>query len=464
MNPSPASGTPGRTPGSTPNGAPRPIIRRQKPADPLVRRKPPRRPPPANSTASKNLPNNGLPSRQPNSASTATRSFKTNADLLNPLTTISLKDAGTGIAQSGFTTASPGTYIDYPVIMTKRQIKEGLRHHVARFHSKDLVDPSDEKIWTRPVRLHRRDPRAPAPGQKLQELDAKDQEIEEEREKQDAIRAQREAQRAADMAEVAPSMSNPNSKRLGIGQKKITQVFRKDETEEQRANSQLKYEEALPWHFEDFDNRQTWIGGYEAALSSTFAQFAFKDGKFYVAPVEKWYRFTQKRTFTKTQKELEAEEAKRYGEEPKWLQAYKQGAEVKKAEEQNRMATNRLYSGGLERPTAARRLPINKDREDADEIDFEEDVADDDEDPVYEGDVDEAIKETEKRIKKDQLQANIFDLKDEQSYDLAEELEKLENEARKEEGKRVRKALMKRERNYIYDTDTDNPYSESVSL
>ena len=460
MGPSPA----GSTPGGTPNGAPRPPMpRRPPPANPLLAPKRRQRPAATNNITSKPRPKeNAL--KAPNDIKPVSAAGST-SKLLPPNIAVSLIDAATGTKTSGFSNPPAGPYTDYPVYLTKRQIVEGARFHVARFYSKQEVDLSSENQWTRPVRLHRRDPKVPPPGGKSQEMDAKDVEIEEERAKQDMMRVQRDAQRAAEQAEIAPSQANINAKRPGAGQKKIMQVLRKDETEAQRASTQLKYEESLPWLIEDFDNRQAWVGSYEAALSGTYAQFILKDGKFNVAPLEKWYKFTQKRTF-KSQEELEAQEAKRQVQDPKWLKAYQDNQEMIKLEEKNRSSASRLYDGAGKGRTASLRVGggggSRKDKEDADELDFEEDVADDEEDPVYEGDVDET-KETQKRIKKDQLQANIFAMKDEETYDKEDKLENLERQARKNEGKRVRKALMKRERNFIYDSDSDHPYSEEVN-
>ena len=466
MSASPAE----RTPGMTPNGTPRPpIIRRPKPVDPLVRRKPPKGPTVAATTRLSNAP-------QANGSAQQTRAGVLNKPpgaLQQPYrpgeaqsTSLNILNAATEPVASGFTDAKPGTYVDYPLFISKRALLEGLRPHVARFASKQNIDPSNESEFTRPVRLHRRDPKAPPPGSKSDVMDAKDAALEEEMEKQGLIKAQRDAQRQAEMAEIAPSVSNPNAKRGGAAQKKTRQVLRKDETEEQRAGTRLKYEEALPWHLEDFDNKQTWVGSYEAALSETYAQIAFNDGKFSVTPLEKWYKFTQKRNF-KTEEELAVANQKREKklQDPQWLVRQRELEEKQRTEEMYRRVNRGLYVGkGQDRPVAkvsGGGPLIKREGDDEEELDFEEDNADDEEDPVYEGDVDET-KETQTRIKRDQLQANIFDLKDEKTYDRDELREKKEKETLKAEGKKVRKALMKRERNYIYDSDSDHVYSEQV--
>ena len=468
MSASPAE----RTPSMTPNGTPRPlIIRRPKPADPLVRpRLQKKRPNPTSTTipSSTSSTNGTMPSRPVNLNKLAGVTQPPFRIAEAQSTSLNLLKAAVEPIASGFTDAKPGTYVDYPLVISKRALLEGLRPHVARFASKQDVDPSNEAEFTRPVRLHRRDPKAPPPGSKPEGMDAKDTVMEEEMEKQELIKAQRDARRQAELAEIAPSVNNPNAKRGGAAQKKTQQILRKDETEEQRAGTRLKYEEALPWHIEDFDNKQTWVGSYEAALSETYAQIAFDDGKFSVTPIEKWYKFTQKRNF-RTQEELTADSQKREKklQDPQWLVRQRELDEKRQTEEMYRRVTKGLYVGKTQDhlPAKASRgtASIKKEADDNDELDFEEDIADDEEDPVYEGDVDET-KETQTRIKRDQLQANIFDLKDEKAYERDELREKKEKEALKVEGKRVRKVLMKRERNHIYDSDSEHAYSEQVKL
>ena len=352
---------------------------------------------------------------------------------------------------------------------------EGLRYHVARFSSKKAVDPSDEKVFTRPVRLHRRDPRAPPAGAggtkdenpEATGVDSKDGLVDEkERERQEILRAEREAQREADLAQIAPSANTGGQKKVNAFKKKTQQVYRNDKTDEQRAASNLRYEEALPWHLEDFDNKNTWVGSYEAALSDAYVMMILDQNMtFRMIPVEKWYKFTSKNHF----KPLTTEEAEsRMGKkvkEPRWFMESRKAHEEREEEQKQKKATSKLYLGKWESPSAGgvTAPAMKKEQADADDLDFEEDrFADDEENQLFEGEDDEA-KQAEDRIKRDQLQANVFDLKDEKEYEKAELREKKEKEAEKLLGKQVKKALMKREKNYIYDSDSaDNPYTEKV--
>lgn len=62
------------------------------------------------------------------------------------------------------------------------------------------------------------------------------------------------------------------------------------------------------------------------------------------------------------------------------------------------------------------------------------------------------------------MSANVFDTRDEKEYDEEEKERKRLERLRNKQGKKVRKALMNREGNYTYETDSDgNPYASSVS-
>ena len=374
-------------------------------------------------------------------------------------------------AVSGFSSAPVAPFTDHPLIMTKKALLEGYRHHVARFASKKNVDPRDPEEFVRPARLHRRDPRAPPAGagtgvkdentmmEGSEILDSK------EAERQAILKAEKDARREAENALVAPAAQGSSHKRLGTNLKKTEQVYRNDLTEEQKARTKLRYEEALPWHLEDFENKNTWVGTYEAALSDTYAMLTQgQDGAFRMTPLEKWYKFTQKNQFkTLTIEEAEMRFNKKI-KEPRWFMDSEEAKKKRQSDHENQKASRGLFLGKWEKGGGGSGVaaPVTKhENADADDLDFQEDrFADDEENMVFEED--DETKEAEERIKRDQLQANVFDLKEEKEYEKQEQLERKEKDAEKKLGKRVKKALMKREKNYIYDTDsTDNPYSES---
>lgn len=458
------------TPGPTPNGVIRTIMRRPRQADPLVRpkdrKKRLQRPPQTNGIVEPR-PNGLTGPGQGYTKSTISQHGK--PPQLHQLAP-SLPDGS--VAVSGFSSSPVAPARDYPLVISKKALMEGLRHHVSRFSSKKTVDPRNTEEFVRPVRLHRRDPRAPAfaggEGKNADMQKVGDTGLEDDdRLKQEILKAERDAQREAEMAQVAPAANTGGQKRPNTFKKKTQQIFRNDQTEEQKTESKLRYEEALPWHLEDFEGRQVWVGSYESALSDTYATLVQSpDGKFRMTPLHKWYKFTPKNQFkTLTIEEAESRMSKKT-KEPRWFMESQLANKEKENEQENKKAAKGLFIGKWERGAGASGLtaPKNKQEQaDADDLDFEEDrFADDEENVLFEGE-DEETKEAEDRIKRDQLQANIFDLKEEKEYDKAEQEEKKEKDAEKRLGKGVKKALMKREKNYIYDSDSaDNPYTDQV--
>jgi transcription initiation factor TFIIF subunit alpha len=456
------------TPGHTPNGTNHPlIIRRRVAADPLRRPKPKqRRPPPP--AANGGVSANGATPQGPHGhgamKTIAQHPPRSTTNVMYQQNVPLVLEAGDEVNSTGFNSAPLAPYQDYPLVLTKRDLMEGIRHHVLRLHSKKNIDPANEEQFTRPVRLHRRDPRAPPPGAKVEELDTKDGIVDDkEREAAELRKAQREAEREANMAQVAPTPATAARKKAGFN-KKTEQVFRNDQTEEQKAATRIRYEEALPWHLEDFDNKQTWVGSYEAALSETYAQFVVKDGKFHVQPLEKWYKFLPKATFQTLSIEEAEKRMSQKVKDPRW---FMETQEKKAAEKAARTGKKKVFvapgqNKGEDSENEFHAVKVKQEANDENELDFEEDrFADDEENPIFEGDAEEN-KEAEERIKKENLSANFFDQKEEVEVDEEEEEERKLREAEKMHGKDTRKSLLKREKQWIYEDDSDNPYQSEV--
>ncbi|KAI9367411.1 hypothetical protein BJX61DRAFT_305950 [Aspergillus egyptiacus] len=429
------------------SGAPRMRIRQPRAADPLVR--------PKKKTAPKGLAGN----------TQAPRPFPVRpAPPTAPSEAVNIPPAKSDFGVNGFSgPLLSETYVDYPLVITKRAIKEGLKHHIARFASKKVVDPRDESQFTRPVRLQRRDPRTRQheagadrvhPGQRLSS-ETSNQVEDIEREEMEARKVAREKERAENLAQIAPSIGSA-PKRTNVPKQKTQQVSKTDMTPEEIARTRIKYEEALPWHLEDFDNKNIWVGNYEAALSETHAVFILENtGRMLMIPVEKWYRFNAKNQFkTLTIEEAEKFMAKKI-KDPRWFMEKQQ--ELAQQKELEQFAKQRKVYAGKQATPAADGL-------EADEMDFEEDRFADDEEHDDLFNEDEDAKAAEKRIKQDQLKANVFDLKDEKEYEEEELRERKEKEARRILGKKVRKALQRREKNYDYSSGSDaNPYTDEES-
>jgi transcription initiation factor TFIIF subunit alpha len=281
--------------------------------------------------------------------------------------------------------ASEPDWQEFKLTTTKREILAGYRHHVMRLQSKRIINPMNPDEFTMPIRLHRRDPKAPLQGGKEQEAaaqaaaekgndgDADPNAVEE--------RAKKDAEKAAQAEKIAPYGGAQKQKKLAF-KKKTQQVFKQNE-----ADKKLRYEEYFPWFIEDFDNKNTWQGQLENPLSGgTFAMFVLDEGAFKMVPIEKWYKFTEKNKF-KTLSIEEAESAiKKATRAPRWLMKMTK-AEEKEQEriekEKNNSAFNRLAT---RRGDRLEKLLPKSETADADDLDFDDDrFADDEEAPVMEG-------------------------------------------------------------------------------
>ena len=461
MEISPANTPSGLTPGRTPNSGAPPKIRRPKPANPLVQRKPKSRP-----EHSKQVKTNGtvqdVERLHINGDSAHAGALSSSAGRLSPAPYIDPERA-----VSGFSSTPKTPYQDLPLVLSKRG--DGVRWHSLRFSSRKPVDPGDTTAFTRPVRLHRRDPRDEP--QKQEDQKPEDGLDDKERERVNVQKEMRRAQREAEMAQVAPSANTGGQRKIHDSKKKTQQVYGANQTAEQKARSKLRYEETIPWHLEDFDNKNVWVGSYEAALSGTFAAIYPENGAWKLVPLEKHYKFAPRSNRARSAMTIEEAEKSmsRVNRDPKFIKD-KQEARIKLEEErQLRQAAKGLYVGRLGDGgggSGTAKPKVKDETMDADDLDFEEDrFADDEDNPALDFDPDEVTKEADQRIKRDQLQANIFDLKEEKEYEKAEAEEKAQREEEKRLGKGVKKALKRREKNYIYDSDSDaNPYTDEVSL
>ncbi|KFX92897.1 hypothetical protein V495_02235 [Pseudogymnoascus sp. VKM F-4514 (FW-929)] len=461
MSASPAGITPNGTPTPNSGGQPPKIIRRAKPDPFATYKKPVARPQAAPRSRQQNQ--NGLtPLNKKPPAPRPLPRYPGN----NPATAPAGPSSSNAPPQPqlDFTRKSNiGEYEDFALTTTKRAMREGLRYHIARFASKKNVDPTNSDDFIKPVSLHRRDPRQPPAGKVAKDEDTVMGEPidDKEREKQEIARAAKEAQRAADLAQIAPSGNNASAlaakKVQSFKNEKTTQVHRTAQTEEEMKESDLRYEEALPWHLEDAENKHTWVGNYEAALSDTNVIFVIDGTNFRMVPIEKWYKFTPKNQFkTLTIEEAEAEMNKK-SKANRW---------VMHADQQNQEAAERqrgiqAMAGLYSKVKGERPMPKSEAR-DHDDLDITDDLfQDDDEQATVEPDNDEDTKFAAEKIKREQLGANLFGDADEQEVEEEFKEEAKEKEMKKRLGKSLRKSLRKREKNYTYESDSSNPYSSS---
>jgi len=205
----------------------------------------------------------------------------------------------------------------------------------------------------------------------------------EERAKREAAAAAKEALQKENLAKIAPHGGAVKQKK-NMFKKKTQQVFQQDETEKK-----LRYEEYFPWMLEDFDNKNTWVGNLEGALSTSSVMLVSDKGMFKMIPIEKYYRFQQRNIYkTLTMEEAEAALKKQERVSRWFMDITKMDEKAAKADEekQNLKASKRLFT------VKGDRLEGREGKAgftDADELDFEEDFADDEEAPIMDGDEEE---------------------------------------------------------------------------
>jgi transcription initiation factor TFIIF subunit alpha len=371
-------------------------------------------------------------------------------------------------ANGGWSETRPDA-TEYPLVTTKRELREAMRYHIMRFNrsEKDApVDPTDQDQFPRPVTLHRRDARTLPSGR----AGAEDGETppptvdEAEAERIAKEKAERDAQRAIDLAQIAPVVKTNEPKQAKQDKKKQgVSVYYPRHSEEQKKASGIRYEETLPWHLEDADGKNVWVGQYIAALSELNVALVIHNNGFRMIPLERYYKFNHKSTF----QQMSLEQAEKImgtnaSEVGRWVM---QDKEKMKEEAIKRESANYLRGGARVKVESeiSRSLPKSE-RMDDNEIDMEgEEFQDDDETPGFEAD-DEDSKDTKDRLRRDHLNANLFGDAQEDVVDKEEEKEKQEELRNKLFGKKTRKVLIKRDEALEYETDdseSDNPFYES---
>ena len=346
---------------------------------------------------------------------------------------------------------------DYKVVTTKRDLMNGLRFHLMQMGYQGSLDIRNESDFPKPAKLYRRDPRYDPAGQKkdAEEEELRDGMTTEQRDDFNKRKEARRKEREDNLAQIAPSTG---STRKNNFKKKTQQVFRPGMDEEAKKRIMNNYEEKLPWHLEDFDNKHCLVGENQVGATGVHAAFVQESipgessSRFRMIPVDKVYRFQPKRTALQKNMKIEDVEKMmtRRGHVPDTILRMH---EERARELHTRVAAQKqtgLYLGKVEKPGDSKRT-------DEAGFDYEADFADDEEGDLFgEEEDDEDKKLAEKKIKEDQLKANFMDFKDEHEYDEEEEQERREEAARKALGKGYRKALERRERNYNHGSDSED--------
>lgn len=356
----------------------------------------------------------------------------------------------------------------YPVVTTKRALKEAMHFHImkltqpAREDTEYDIDPTNQEQFTRPVSLHRRDARQPPPGRAVKPEEEEDDVIPEdevEAEKQAQIKAEKEAQKAIDRAQIAPSLKKDGTKPVAKADKPFM-IGGIKSSKLDPALQEVRYAEALPWHLEDADGKNVWVGSYVQSLSNTHVAFVVQGSGFTMVPLDKYYSFKSKPPFTT----YTVEEAERLMGKPvaptRWSMR-----DQNRAEAEEELRKSRAVLGGRPRikgESATSRARNATERFAREELDLEGDgdFSDDDEAVANEPDFDEDAKEMRDRMRKNHLNANLFGNTDEKDVEKQEALESKEDQARTEHGRHLRKALIKLEGHGDY-LDSDDEFDDT---
>jgi transcription initiation factor TFIIF subunit alpha len=359
---------------------------------------------------------------------------------------------------------------DIPIMTTKKALLDGIRHHMLKFASKpgEAVDPTDQDEFARPVTLHRRDPRQPPPGRAVKEEPIPEPEPksvdQEEQERLAQIKADKEAQRAIDQAKIAPVIKDNQPKKPKKAKEDKITFNRAPKTEAAKKESEIRYEEALPWHLEDADGKNVWVGSYVSALSETTVALMIDGGVFRMVPIEKWYKMASKPPFEAYSIEKVESIMGKKTLESRWA---KRDKERREAEGDMEFTRRMFYGKGpmIKTESDTFKAASRSEKLDHDDLDVSGDeFQDDDEQPTLERQDDEDTKETNERIKREQREANNFGEGDEQELEKELKAQLKEQLDRQKYGKKLKKKLLKNQDNVYDESDSDEkPWTSSVS-
>ncbi|KAK0629966.1 hypothetical protein B0T17DRAFT_490606, partial [Bombardia bombarda] len=429
-------------------------IKRRKPADPLVARKKPLPRPQFMRPPGETNPKNG------------DKSEDEKDPILDPL--IAQLQANRQ-RNGGWSEQAPYPSHEFPLVTTKRELMEGIRHHIMHFskgpRGDATWDVTNQDQFPRPVTLHRRDPRLPPANRMIVKDDhgSANPEDDAEAEHQRQLKAEREAQRALDQAQIAPAMKPNEPKQKQVKKEKASSFYGRN-SEAQKKQTGLRYEETLPWHLEDADNKSgVWVGSYIAGLSDVHCAMVIDGPKFRMIPLERYYSFDQKPKFDTLTLDDAENMMKQNKDVKRWVMLDREKQDKEKEKDETRQFLR--GKARVKTESATSRSAPKTERQDDNELDFSGDeFQDDDETPGFQAD-DEDSKEAKDRIRREQIAANLFGEGEEEKVDEEEKEEQMEKLKRKTIGKKTKKTLIKLEHDMNYHSsdseDADNnPFTE----
>jgi transcription initiation factor TFIIF subunit alpha len=450
MSASPAQAPTGPKSTNSNNGGAPPAMRRPKPAVSIFntgRKKPVKKAP--------------APAQKPVSNGAASQS-----------TPAQVNGASKSSNAPGDNTDENGSYDEYPITIQRSSLDKGIRYHALKLHSRTdasgkafEVNPYDESQFVRPLRLHRRYAR-----DKMEVADMSDAASgvdDKERELMTARRAERQAEREENQKLIAPTGGESSKPVKKKAQKKVEEG--RDNTDPARMKrQQLRYEEARPWHLEDFEGKNIWVGSYEQALSEHSIMLVLGEGGFQMVPIEKWYKFIQtNKVNAMDSEEVEKHMAKKFNM-PRWALGTQLANEVARKElHRAQVQAHRARPREDDDDVPKREADDGEFQADRDmlDLDVQDEFQDDDEGMLFQGDEGEDGDDIAKRIYLEMRDAGLGGTGVKNEDVDPEEEERRRQVAEREEkkkSKRLRKQLRKKEHQIQYDSDSDaDPYASS---
>ncbi|EAQ88165.1 hypothetical protein CHGG_04784 [Chaetomium globosum CBS 148.51] len=376
----------------------------------------------------------------------------------------------------GWTEKTPANYKDFPLVVTKRSLLEGLRHHIMRLSKAKgdsskakgdaIVDIMNQDQFPRPVTLLRRDPRLPPAHRMVVKEDSAPADPAEaaEFERARQLKADKEAQRALDQAQIAPVARANEPKPKPNNKKEKPTAFYGRNSDAQKKESKIHYEETWPWHLEDAEGKAgVWVGSYIASLSDLNVALVIDGARFRMIPLERYYKFDEKPKFDT----LSLDDAEKMMYEVKEIKRWVMKQKDQEFMEREKSETRRFLGGPtrVKTESATSRMARRTERQDDFELDMSGDeFQDDDEAPNFEAD-DEDTKDSKERIRREQVAANTFGAGEEEKVEQQEREEQLEKIRSKMMGKQTVKTLKKLEHGQDYDdlesgSDQNNPFTD----
>lgn len=371
--------------------------------------------------------------------------------------------------------AAGGEWNMIPLKACTQKDLQDTRNHIMKFQTKQDVDI--QKNFTKPVRLHRKDPRNIQFQLTREEIDRRKKENKEQGKStldnvEEVILDENgnPTPTKMDMSQVAPD-GGARKHRRNMFKRKTKQVHMMDEQKRK-----LRYEEYYPWVIEDYDGKNVFVGNYEGGLSdSTHVLFVFDKDGFKMVPAEKVYRFTPRNKYaTLTLEEAEAKMEKNLSA-PRWLMKHMDDGETSDRRFRRNGTGGSLNPAIKAESGAASRMrtvqggsSLNDRDSDHDELDFDEEFADDEEAPIMDG-AEEENKLSERKMKKEMLKAAHLGGQldaDDSDDDLNDLFEVEKSRKVDKEGKKLKKVLHKTEGG-VYDSDDNeilNPYVSQSDL